>query len=180
MTAAEFTPPADTSTEHLLEIRGLKTHFDTREGVVKAVDGVSFDVFAGRTLAIVGESGCGKSVANRAVLRIVDPPGRIVEGEILLRRDPGNGGERVVDLARLEQAMFQQGPKRYPGTVPFALENEDFLFEGRCLGRGQPLLGDTDICLVALDADPVPVQLFGDGAGGAGAEERIKYHITRN
>jgi oligopeptide transport system ATP-binding protein len=68
----------------LLSVRGLKTHFDLEEGVVKAVDGVSFDLDRGRTLGIVGESGSGKSVTNLSVLRLIpSPPGRIVEGQIL-------------------------------------------------------------------------------------------------
>ena len=59
-------------------------------GLVKAVDGASFDIYAGKTLGIVGESGCGKSVTARSIMRIVDRPGKIVGGQILLRRD-GNG-----------------------------------------------------------------------------------------
>jgi peptide/nickel transport system ATP-binding protein len=81
----------------LLSVRGLKTYFAQDEGLVKAVDGVSFDVAPGSTLGIVGESGCGKSVTARSILRIVDRPGRIVEGEIHFRR---GGGE--IDLAKLD------------------------------------------------------------------------------
>ena len=89
--------------EPLLSVRNLKTYFAQDEGVVRAVDGVSFDVAPGATLGIVGESGCGKSVTARAILRIVDRPGRIVDGEILFRRRPTNGGPGpVVDLAKLE------------------------------------------------------------------------------
>jgi len=67
----------------LLEIEDLKTHFFTRDGVVRAVDGVSFSVAAGETLAVVGESGCGKSVTSLSVLRLIaSPPGRIVAGRI--------------------------------------------------------------------------------------------------
>ncbi|MGH9245878.1 MAG: ABC transporter ATP-binding protein [Acidimicrobiales bacterium] len=73
----------------VLSVRNLKTHFEADEGVTRAVDGVTFDVHAGRTLGIVGETGCGKSVTARSILRIVEPPGRIVDGEILLRRDGG-------------------------------------------------------------------------------------------
>jgi len=83
--------------EPILSVRDLHTHFFSDEGVVRAVDGTSFDLFPGRTLGIVGESGCGKSVAARSILRIVERPGRIVSGEILLRRADG----RVTDLTKL-------------------------------------------------------------------------------
>ena len=76
----------------ILSVRDLKTYFFAEEGTVKAVDGASFDLHAGRTLGIVGESGCGKSVTARSILRIVERPGRIVSGEILLRR-PASGGQ---------------------------------------------------------------------------------------
>jgi peptide/nickel transport system ATP-binding protein len=71
---------------------------------VKAVDGVNLEMSAGATLGVVGESGCGKSVTARSILRIVDRPGRIVEGEIWFRRPSANGGagSRAVDLAKLE------------------------------------------------------------------------------
>src|SRR5215470_18991221 len=82
----------------ILEVRDLRTHFFADEGVVKAVDGASFALHAGRTLGIVGESGCGKSVTARSILRIVERPGRIVSGSIILRRDDGDAG---VDLATL-------------------------------------------------------------------------------
>jgi oligopeptide/dipeptide ABC transporter ATP-binding protein len=83
--------------EPILQVRDLHTYFFADEGVVRAVDGASFDLYPGRTLGIVGESGCGKSVTARSILRIVERPGRIVGGEILLRRPDG----RVVDLVTL-------------------------------------------------------------------------------
>jgi len=69
----------------LLEVKNLKTHFFTMEGVVKAVDGVSYELNEGETLGLVGESGCGKSVSALSVMRLnPDPPGKIIDGEILL------------------------------------------------------------------------------------------------
>src|SRR5437016_14230137 len=90
--------------ETLLSVRNLKTYFPQDEGTVKAVDGVSFDLYPGRTLGIVGESGCGKSITARSILRIVDRPGRIVEGQILFRRQKGvpvADTSAMVDLPQL-------------------------------------------------------------------------------
>src|SRR5471030_539456 len=81
----------------ILSVRDLHTHFFADEGVVRAVDGTSFDLHSGRTLGIVGESGCGKSVTAKSILRIVERPGRIVSGRIMLRRRDGS----VVDLTTL-------------------------------------------------------------------------------
>lgn len=66
----------------ILDVHGLKTYFYTDDGVVKAVDGVDFTVKAGEVLGLVGESGCGKSVSSLSILRLVTPPGKIIEGEI--------------------------------------------------------------------------------------------------
>jgi oligopeptide/dipeptide ABC transporter ATP-binding protein len=83
--------------ELFLQVRGLHTHFFTDEGVVRAVNGVDFSIPKGRTICLVGESGCGKSVTARSILQIVDAPGRIVAGEILMKREGG-----TVDLAALD------------------------------------------------------------------------------
>src|SRR5207247_9815453 len=73
-----------TNLGHLLEIRGLKTHFATDDGMVRAVDGVDLTIDRGETLGVVGESGCGKTVTALSVLKLIAmPPGRIVDGEIL-------------------------------------------------------------------------------------------------
>ncbi len=69
-------------TGNLLSVRDLQTHFFTAEGVVAAVDGISFDLDVGRVQGIVGESGCGKSVMARSIMRMVQPPGKTVAGEI--------------------------------------------------------------------------------------------------
>ncbi len=98
------TPQILMDAEPLLSVRNLKTYFAQDEGTVKAVDGVNLDMNPRATLGIVGESGCGKSVTARSILRIVDRPGRIVEGEIRFRRPAPNGGagSQTVDLAKLE------------------------------------------------------------------------------
>ena len=89
--------------EPLLSVRNLHTYFAQDEGTVKAVDGVNLEMNVRATLGIVGESGCGKSVTARSILRIVDRPGRIVDGEIWFRRPTADGGagDRAVDLAKL-------------------------------------------------------------------------------
>lgn len=68
--------------QRLLEIQNLHTHFITQEGIVRAVDGISFDIFRGETVGIVGESGSGKSVTALSLMQLIDQPGRIVEGSI--------------------------------------------------------------------------------------------------
>jgi peptide/nickel transport system ATP-binding protein len=79
-------------TEPVLSVRDLRVEFATRRGILKAIDGVSFDIARGEILGVVGESGAGKSVTGAAVIGLIDPPGRISGGEIRL------GGERIDDL----------------------------------------------------------------------------------
>ncbi len=86
----------------LLEVQDLKTHFFLDEGTVRAVDGVSFDIRPGVVLGVVGESGCGKSVLARSIMRIVRPPGRTIEGSINYDRGLRKGTEGdVVDLVEI-------------------------------------------------------------------------------
>ena len=99
--------------ERMLEIKDLKVHFDTEDGVLHAVDGVSFGIDASETLGVVGESGCGKSVTAKTITRLLDmPPGRIVGGEI---RWKGNdlikaSDEAIRALRAREIAMIFQEP----------------------------------------------------------------------
>ncbi len=86
----------------ILSVRNLHTYFHSDEGVVRAVDGASFDLHAGRTLGIVGESGCGKSVTARSILRIVERPGQIKSGEIIFQRRLADGRSEAVDLTKLD------------------------------------------------------------------------------
>jgi peptide/nickel transport system ATP-binding protein len=95
-----------------LEVRDLRTHFTTRAGILKAVDGVSFSVAPGRILGLVGESGSGKSVTGFSILGLVDPPGRIVGGEIMFEgRDLTRLSEREMREVRGNRlAMIFQDP----------------------------------------------------------------------
>lgn len=89
--------------EKLIEIINLKTHIQLNEGIVRAVDGADFDIPRGQTVGVVGESGCGKSMTARSILRIVPRPGKIVEGEIVFHRRTGaNGAVEPLDLVKLD------------------------------------------------------------------------------
>ncbi len=89
--------------DSLLEIKNLMTHFHLQEGIVRAVDGVTFGIRRGQTLGIIGESGCGKSVTAHSILRLVpSPPGNIVDGRILLHRSEDGVDREPVDLAKLD------------------------------------------------------------------------------
>ena len=91
--------------KRLLEVNDLKVHFFTDDGVVKAVDGVSFHINKGETLAVVGESGSGKSVSSLAAMRLIpNPPGKIVSGEILFRGKDG----KVKDLVKEDEASMRK------------------------------------------------------------------------
>jgi oligopeptide/dipeptide ABC transporter ATP-binding protein len=82
----------------LMNVRDLRVHFFTRDGVVKAVDGVTFSIQSGRTLCVVGESGSGKSVTARALLNIIAKPGEIISGEMLYHYPDG----QTIDVAQLD------------------------------------------------------------------------------
>ncbi len=101
---------AEVADSTLLKVRGLQTHFSLREGIVRAVNGADLTVKRGKTLGIVGESGCGKSVTARSIMQIVDRPGRIVEGSIDLYPDPASGlppRVRITDLKPMSRQMRQ-------------------------------------------------------------------------
>ena len=99
-------------TSPTLEVRDLQTHFFTRAGVVKAVDGVSFSVGRGKVMGLVGESGSGKSVTGFSIIGLVDPPGRIAGGSILFQgRDLAKlSEEEMRDLRGNRIAMIFQDP----------------------------------------------------------------------
>lgn len=98
--------------DNILEIKGLKTQFFTKRGIVPAVDGVDIDVPAGKIVGIVGESGCGKSVTAMSIMQLVQRPGRIVEGSILLDGDNlvGKTPQQMNEIRGDKIAMIFQEP----------------------------------------------------------------------
>jgi peptide/nickel transport system ATP-binding protein len=112
----------------VLDVRGLKTNFYTYEGVVRALDGITFRLKVGDTLALVGETGCGKSVTAKSIMRLVDSPGRIEAGEILFMDEDKDGKPIAKDLLKLSEdemrkirgnsiAIVFQDPATYPNPV---------------------------------------------------------------
>jgi len=111
------TPPnvttADGRAPVLLEVNDLRTYFYTDDGVVKAVDGVTYQVRVGEVFGLVGESGCGKTVSALSVLRLIDPPGRIVDGTVTFRGQVLNGltERQMTDLRGSQISMIFQQPQ---------------------------------------------------------------------
>ncbi len=155
----------------LLEIEDLKTHFFTRDGVVRAVDGVSFSVHPGETLAVVGESGCGKSVTALSVLRLIaSPPGKIVSGEIRLE------GKNLLDLREAEMRdlrgneismIFQEPMTSLNPVLTVGQQIAEALRIHRGAGRAEAhagaveMLRQVDIPEPQRRADEYPHQLSG-------------------
>ncbi len=105
MTTNTSTTPTAQVADHVLDVEALEVRFDTEEGELRAVDGVSFSMRRGRILAIVGESGCGKSVTAYSILRLIQKPGRITGGTITFL--PGTGTPvEVTRLAEKSDALF--------------------------------------------------------------------------
>jgi peptide/nickel transport system ATP-binding protein len=135
MTTNEQTHGEDTSDLDIqmdpnlvLDVNSLVTNFYTYEGVVKALDGVTFELKRGDTLALVGETGCGKSVTAKSIMRLVDSPGRIESGEVLFMDDDADGTRHPIDLLKLTEAEMRtirgnkiaivfQDPATYPNPV---------------------------------------------------------------
>ena len=123
MSSAGSTSPS--SGDLLLQVADLRTYFDSREGTVRAVDGVSFDLHRGETLGIAGESGCGKSVTAQSILRIVPKNGRIVSGNIVLHQsgapvnltDLDSDGRAIRSIRGAEVSLIFQEPMAAFSTV---------------------------------------------------------------
>ncbi len=87
--------------QNIIEVRDLKTHFFTKRGVIRAVDGVSYSLKQGEILGVVGESGSGKSVTAFSIMDLVDPPGRIVSGSVIYK------GRDIMDMPRKERRKLR-------------------------------------------------------------------------
>ena len=158
-------------TTPLLRVDGLKTHFFTRDGVVRAVDGVSFDVHAGETLAVVGESGCGKSVTSLSILRLIaSPPGRTVAGRILFEgrdllelSEPAMRRVRGNEISMIfQEPMTSLNPVLTNGRqIAEALSLHRGLGAAAALTRAVEMLGLVNIPEPARRAAEYPHQLSG-------------------
>jgi peptide/nickel transport system ATP-binding protein len=164
----------------ILAVENLRVHFFLDQGLVRAVDGVSFTLEEGKTLGIVGESGSGKSVIGQSILRIVPPPGQIVEGSILFQHQE-NGATSQLDLAQLdpwgkqarsirgrEIAMVFQEPMNSFSPVhtigsqiieALRLHQDVSIAEAR--NRGIEMLGRVGIPQPELRIDAYPYELSG-------------------
>ena len=157
-TAADATV-AEAGAGTLLSVRDLRVTFALDEGTVRAVDGVSFAVSPGQVVGIVGESGCGKSVTMKAILQLVEEPGRIAAGEILFRRRDSGG---VVDLARL--------PSRGPEMR--AIRGGEI-----ALIPQEPMAAFSPVHTVG-DQIVEAIRLHGDGEGGAIGREAARARVV--
>ncbi len=95
------------TTDKLVEVEDLRVQFDVRNGIVKAVDGVTFDIKRGQTLGVIGESGCGKSITARAILQMIPKPGKIVTGRVMYYRpvktaDGTTKQSEVINISNLD------------------------------------------------------------------------------
>ena len=144
------------NTGTLLSVKDLKTTFRTSRGTVKAVSGVSFDISHGETLALVGESGCGKSVTSLSILRLIqDPPGRIEEGEIIYKgRDLGDLSKNEMRSIRgNEISMIFQEPMTSLNPL-FTIGNQ--IMEAITLHQGLKKEEATRKCVEMLELVGIP------------------------
>jgi oligopeptide/dipeptide ABC transporter ATP-binding protein len=141
----------------LLRIEGLKTHFFADDGVVRAVDGVDLELRPGEILGLVGESGCGKTITALSILRLIDPPGLIVEGEILFdgRNLLSLGQNQMAAIRGEEIAMIFQQPKgSLNPVIRIGSQIAEQFIRRRGLGRRQAL--ERAIGLLAEVGIPAP------------------------
>lgn len=140
---------------HLLEVKNLKTHFPTKAGVVKAVDGVSFFIDKGELLGLVGESGCGKSITSLSIMRLIAPPGKIVDGEIFFEGEDilKASDEKMREIRGNDIAMIFQDPMTSLNPV-FTIGNQ--IGEALRLHRGLSKKESRDAAIAAMKEVSIP------------------------
>ena len=147
----------------LLEVEDLRTHFFTRDGVVRAVDGVSFSIEPGETLALVGESGCGKSVTSLSVMRLIAPPGRLVGGAIRFAgRDLLRLSEREMRAVRGNEMsmIFQEPMTSLNPVLTIGRQISEALVLHRGMARGAAM--DRAVEMLRLVHIPEPARRAGE------------------
>jgi peptide/nickel transport system ATP-binding protein len=158
------------STAPLLEVEDLKTHFFTRDGIVRAVDGVSFSIQPGETLALVGESGCGKSVTSLSIMRLIASPGRVVSGavrfeghDLLSLTEPEMRKVRGNDISMIfQEPMTSLNPVLTVGRqIAESLVLHRGLTQGDAMARTIELLRLVNISEPARRAVEYPHQMSG-------------------
>lgn len=157
--------------EKLLELKNLKTYFYTEEGIVKAVDGVDFEIYPGETLGIVGESGCGKSVTALSIMRLLsEPTGRTVDGEIyfkgknLLKLEPEEMRKiRGNDISMIfQEPMTSLNPAFTVGTqISEAILNHKDIKHKEAIEQTIEMLGKVGIPLPEQRINECPHQMSG-------------------
>ena len=149
----------------LLQVNGLKTHFFTFEGTVKAVDGVSYELEEGETLGLVGESGCGKSVSALSLMRLIpDPPGKIVEGEVIFN------GEDILKIDMDEMRRIRGGSMSMVFQEPMTSLNPVLTVEKQLIETLQLHMG-----MGAVESKQAGVELL-ERVGIPDPERRIKQY----
>ena len=170
-------PIRESQGDTVLEVRDLKVHFFTEDGVVKAVDGVDFDVPRGKVLGVVGESGCGKSVTALSILQLIPRPGRIVDGSILYEGSKSGvldiaalapEGRKMHDIRGNDIAMVFQEPMTsltpvytIGKQITEALAIHTDLDSGHARDRAVQLLGDVGMPDPDQRVDQYPFELSG-------------------
>ncbi len=165
-----MTNAVDAGDVGLLELRDLKTHFFTQDGTVRAVDGVTFEIRDGQTLGVVGESGCGKSITAMSVLRLIERPGRIIGGEVLLRGKNvlNYSDQEMRDVRGNQISMIFQEPMTSLNPVytcgdqiAEAVELHEAISRREAWGRAIEMLAQVGIPEPARRAKQYPHQMSG-------------------
>ncbi|MBM3347657.1 MAG: ABC transporter ATP-binding protein, partial [Betaproteobacteria bacterium] len=151
-------------TARLLEVRNLRVEFTSRHGTLRALDDISFDIAPGEILGVVGESGAGKSLTGAAIIGLLEPPGRIAGGEILLQ------GERIDNLP--DQAMRRIRGRRIGAIFQDPLTSLNPLYS---IGRQLVETITTHLPVSATEARARAVQLLSD-TGIPGADQRLEQY----